>query len=263
MLLDCFTIPTSMLLSRHFLKVKYDVIRSDEKFETERRKETKSHKNHRFRCVGVVICVFGLVLLVLADYLLAESSPQTDPMRVLLGDALVLVGASLYATSNVSQEYAVNAYSRTEFLAFLGFFGTIISGCQMALLERSSLSSIVWTWKIAGELLGFSSCLLAMYSVTPTMIKMSSAVVLNLSLLTSDFYAVVAAVFLFGQMFSYLYLVAFGVTMSGLVVYHLPIDMPWPTWIVGGEVEEVEGEEGNFEKGEGEELKKEKVEEIE
>jgi solute carrier family 35 protein F1/2 len=202
----------------------------------------------------------GLVLLVVADYLLAEEAAQSDPLSVLFGDVLVLCGASLYATSNVSQEYAVNAYSRTEFLAYLGFFGTMISGVQMALLEHDRLAAVTWSWRVVVDILGFSACLLSMYVLTPSMIKMSSAVVLNLSLLTSDFYAVIVAVFLFGQTFSFLYLIAFGVTVSGLIVYHLPYEYPWPAWMCG------DGEEGEREKFEEEEercaLGEEKMDEV-
>lgn len=44
--------------------------------------------------------MLGLVLLVASDH----HDPQARAPRPLLGDALVLLGASLYAVSNVSQE---------------------------------------------------------------------------------------------------------------------------------------------------------------
>lgn len=51
--------------------------------------------------------------------------------NVLIGDILVLLGASLYAVSNVCEEYIVKKLSRREFLGMVGLFGTIISGIQL------------------------------------------------------------------------------------------------------------------------------------
>lgn len=51
--------------------------------------------------------------------------------NILLGDALVLLSAVLYAVSNVAQEYTVKNLSRVEFLGMLGLFGTVISTLQM------------------------------------------------------------------------------------------------------------------------------------
>lgn len=50
---------------------------------------------------------------------------------VLIGDIMVLLGASLYAISNVCEEYIVKKLSRQEFLGMVGLFGTIISGIQL------------------------------------------------------------------------------------------------------------------------------------
>lgn len=50
---------------------------------------------------------------------------------VLIGDILVLLGASLYAVSNVCEEYIVKKLSRQEFLGMVGLFGTLISGIQL------------------------------------------------------------------------------------------------------------------------------------
>lgn len=50
---------------------------------------------------------------------------------VVVGDVLVLLGASLYAISNVSEEYIVKNLSRMEFLGMVGLIGTVISGLQL------------------------------------------------------------------------------------------------------------------------------------
>jgi solute carrier family 35, member F1/2 len=205
MLLDCFTIPASMTFSYFFLGERYDLVRIG----------------------GVVVCVIGLILLVTADYFLSSRSEEKGS-NVVIGDLLVIAGATLYAISNVTQEYSVKTYSRTEFLGLLGLFGSIISCIQMLLLEHSQLFHLIWTWKILACLFGFSCCLFGVYTLTPSMIKLSSAVVFNLSLLTSDFYGILVGAFLFDQNLSYLYLIAFCITITGLGIYHLPFTIPIP-----------------------------------
>ena len=46
-------------------------------------------------------------------------------------------------------------------------------------------------------LLGFAVCLFLLYSLMPVVIGMTSATALNLNLLTADFYAILAGLFIF------------------------------------------------------------------
>lgn len=65
------------------------------------------------------------------DSVLLFVACLTAGSDVLIGDILVLLGASLYAISNVCEEYIVKKLSRQEFLGMVGLFGTIISGIQL------------------------------------------------------------------------------------------------------------------------------------
>ncbi len=49
----------------------------------------------------------------------------------LLGDLLVLAGATLYGISNVCEEFIVKNLSRVEFLGMMGLFGSFFSGIQL------------------------------------------------------------------------------------------------------------------------------------
>lgn len=49
----------------------------------------------------------------------------------LIGDFMVFGGSVLYAFSNVAEEYAVKTFSRLEFLAMLGIFGSLVNGVQL------------------------------------------------------------------------------------------------------------------------------------
>lgn len=213
MLIDCWTIPCSMLLSWLFLKRRY----------------TKRH------LLGVAVCVVGLAGLVVSDWLRAKdaeangsSSSGSDsppPPNPVLGDLLCFAGATLYAVSNVAQESLVKRHDRVEFLGMLGFFGSIINAAQLAVLERDELAALQWTPKIAGSLFGFAAALFLMYELTSRFLVTSDAVLFNLSLLTSDVWAILAAVLLFGQSLHWLYFLAFAIIVVGLFLYNTAPDV--------------------------------------
>jgi len=194
MLLDCFTIPCVMLLSYFLLHARYGA----------------------HQLIGVLLCLAGLVVLVVSDY--DSEDAGSNP---LVGDLLCLAGAVLYAISNVGQEGVLKTHSRVEYLSMIGIFGTIISGVQLACLERSELRSVEWSWPVVGLLFAFAMCLFFMYSLTPYMMVLSSATFLNLSLLTSDVYAILVGIFLFDQKLSGLYFISFAFVLVGLILYNL------------------------------------------
>lgn len=199
-LLDCATIPIVIALSFVILRTSY----------------RPSHY------LGAAICLGGLAFIVYADSAVqqVDSGGASNPT---LGDGLCFIGAALYAISNVAEEYAVKNHSKTEFLAFVGLFGAVISGVQMAILEREQLASMSWSADNVGLFLGFSVCLFLMYSLVPVFIGMSSATLMNLSLLTADVYSLLFGLFLFKLAFSPLYFAGFAVVLLGLVGY-----MWWP-----------------------------------
>ena len=101
MLLDCFAIPAAMLFSYAFLKSRFSF----------------------WHFVGVCMCVCGLGVVVLSDYMLAGEDGEGDTRthtdthpQAVKGDLLCLLGAGLYASSNVMQEAVVKAHDPVEFL---------------------------------------------------------------------------------------------------------------------------------------------------
>ena len=59
------------------------------------------------------------------------------------------------------------------------------------------IARIEWSASIGGLFTGFGVSLFLFYSFTPWVIRMSSAVLFNLSLLTADFYTLMFGIFLF------------------------------------------------------------------
>nr|GEW26331.1 solute carrier family 35 member F1-like [Tanacetum cinerariifolium] len=165
MLLDCWSIPSVIVLTWLFLKTRY-----------------------RFQKIaGVAICVAGLVLVIFSDVHAADRSQSgSSPIK---GDFLVLAGATLYAVSNVSEEFFVHTADRIELMAMLGLFGAIISAMFL------------------------------FYSGVPVLLKMSGSTMLNLSLLTSDMWSVLIRIFAYHEKVDWMYFVAFVAVAIGLVVY--------------------------------------------
>ncbi|KAJ8755310.1 hypothetical protein K2173_019108 [Erythroxylum novogranatense] len=194
MLLDCWTIPSVMLLTWLVLKTKYKL-----------RKIT-----------GVIVCVAGLVMVVFSDVHAGDRAGGSNPR---LGDSLVVAGATLYAVCNVSEEYLVKNADRIELMAFLGLFGGIISAIQISILERSELRSINWTAGAALPFFGFAVAMFMFYSLVPILLQISGSTMLNLSLLTSDMWAVVIRIFAYQQKVDWMYFVAFAAVAVGLVIY--------------------------------------------
>uniref|UniRef100_A0A672R8L9 Solute carrier family 35 member F2 n=1 Tax=Sinocyclocheilus grahami TaxID=75366 RepID=A0A672R8L9_SINGR len=181
-LLDCFIILVLMILSWFFLKTHYKII--------------------HYVAVYTGICLAGVGTDILA------GQDQGSSSDILLGDGLALVNGTLYAISNVCQEYTVKNLSRVEFLGMVGLFESIISAIQLGILEHDEVSKIQWTWEIALILAGYALCMYGFYSFMPVVIKMSSATAVFQSIFIS---------FVVLQ-FSGLYIVSLVVILVGFIV---------------------------------------------
>ena len=73
-----------------------------------------------------------------------------------------------------------------------------------SLLERVELVNIRWElWEISVLLLAFAIAQFAFYSCLPYLLKMTSATALNLNLLATDYYTIVAGIVFFNYKVSY------------------------------------------------------------
>lgn len=194
MLLDCWTIPCVLVLTWLALKTRY----------------ATGH------LLGVAICVGGLILVIFSD---VHAQDRSGGSNVILGDTLVLGASMLYAITNVSEEFAVKKTDQVEFLAHIGLFGTVISACQLFVLELHELQSVHWTVNSIAPFLGFALSCFSFASLVPLLLQMSGSTMLNLSLLTSDMWAVAVRALGFHESVDSLYFLAFGLVAVGLVVY--------------------------------------------
>lgn len=194
MLLDCWTIPCVIALTWFFLKTKYG-----------------------FRkYVGVAICVVGLVVVIFSDVHASDRAKGSNPIK---GDLLVIAGAMLYAVSNVSEEFFVKSADRIELMAMLGLFGAIFSAIQIGIFERNELKAIHWSSGVVLPFVGFAVAMFLFYSTVPILLKISGATMLNLSLLTSDMWAVLIRILAYHEKVDWMYFLAFAAVAVGLIIY--------------------------------------------
>eukprot|EP00798_Chlamydomonas_sp_ICE-L_P005006 gene5006-34791_t len=153
-LLDSATIPAVMILSWFVFRSRYNV-------------------GH---IVGAMLCCGGLALLVITD-----GNSSTGGPNPLLGDALVIAGACVYAVCNVCQERLLGLdTSRWELLTMVGGFGSLISGVQAFLLERDQWAHL-WNWDESNPNLALAQSLTPGYHDPMPDVSNNSMVPLGLS----------------------------------------------------------------------------------
>ncbi|GJJ69869.1 solute carrier family 35, member F1/2 [Entomortierella parvispora] len=196
MLLDAWTIPCVVLLSVFFLKMRFI----------------------RYHYLGVFLAMVGMGFLIWSDMVAGKDFPGSDYVK---GDLFCLLGATLYAVSNVYQEFLVRQTPMYEVVGQLGFWATILNGIQLAILERHEIRNVDWTPEVIGYMVGFDIALFIMYSLSPVLFRLSSATFFNLSLLTSDFYGLLFGLFLFNAKINKLYPIAYVLIIGGILVYNI------------------------------------------
>ncbi|KAL1545721.1 solute carrier family 35 member F1-like isoform X2 [Salvia divinorum] len=193
-ILDCWTIIWSIILTWMFLATRYSL----------------------WQFVGAAICVGGLALVLLSDAGVAGGGSGSNP---LLGDFLVILGSIFFTMSNVGEEFCVKRKDRVEVVTMIGVFGMLMSASEMSVLERNTLASMKWSAGLfsAYAVYAVSSFLFCM--LTPFVLKRSGSAFFNLSMLTSDMWAVVIRIFIYKQKVDWLYYLAFLIVVDGIAIY--------------------------------------------
>ncbi|KAF6162147.1 hypothetical protein GIB67_008276 [Kingdonia uniflora] len=194
-LLDCWTIPWVIVLTWIFIGTRYSLK----------------------QFLGAVVCIVGLGLVLLSD-VHESGSAGTKP---LLGDALVVMGTLFYAMSNVGEEFCVKNRDRVEVVAMLGVFGLLVGTCEISIFERKNLEAVKWTPEVVLLFAAFALSTFMFYSIVPFVLQMSGAALFNLSLLTSDMWAVVIRIFIYHQKVDWLYYFSFALVAIGLILYSI------------------------------------------
>ena len=203
-LLDCWTIPWVIILTWIFLGTRYSL----------------------WQFFGAALCIVGLGLVLLSD----AGVGRGDGSRPLLGDILVIAGTLFFALSNVGEEFCVKKKDRVEVVTMIGIFGLLVSVCEISIMELKSLESVEWSTDIILGFVGYAVSTFLFYTIVPFLLQISGATWFNLSLLTSDMWAVVIRIFFYHQKVDWLYYISFAMVAVGLVIYSKtekdPIPLP-------------------------------------
>ncbi|XP_024037838.1 solute carrier family 35 member F1 isoform X3 [Citrus clementina] len=192
-LLDCCTIAWAIVLTWLFLGTRYSL----------------------WQLLGAALCVLGLGLVLLSD----AGGDGGGDSRPLLGDVLVIGGTIFFATSNVGEEFFVKKKDRVEVVCMIGVYGLLVSAVQLSILELKSLESVEWSTNILLGFAGYAASSFMFYTLAPFVLKLSGATMFNLSLLTADMWAVVFRICFYHQKVDWLYFLAFGIVVIGLIIY--------------------------------------------
>uniref|UniRef100_A0A5B7BD91 Putative solute carrier family 35 member F1-like isoform X1 n=1 Tax=Davidia involucrata TaxID=16924 RepID=A0A5B7BD91_DAVIN len=192
-ILDCWTVAWVIILTWLLLGTRYSL----------------------WQFLGAALCVVGLGLVLLSDAGVGGGGGS----KPLLGDVLVIAGTLFFAMSNVGEEFCVKKKDLVEVVSMIGLFGMLVSVCEIAILERKTLESVKWSAEIVLAFAGYALSSFMFYTFVPFVLKMSGATMFNLSILTSDMWAVVVRIFFYHQQVDWLYYLSFAIVVVGLVVY--------------------------------------------
>ncbi|KAK0085859.1 hypothetical protein PV325_004299 [Microctonus aethiopoides] len=198
-LLDCVAIPVALALSCLVLGVRYRII----------------------HIAGISVCLMGVGCLVWAG-IDDNKDLGANGKDQLVGDMLCLGGAVLFSVTTVLQELAVKTIDIIEYLGMIGFFGTIISCSQIAVLERLQIESASWntaTPVIITALIFYCITQFVFFSLVPVILFGSGATALQLFLLTADFFNVLVGMLKHQYKFHTLYFLSYTLTMTGIFIY--------------------------------------------
>lgn len=219
-LFDSLAIPSAMVASRLILGRKYRMA----------------------HLIGAIVCMCGVIWNVLIDYHQDIEDSQNEDQdnkypNKTLGDFLTILGGILYGLNDVLAEIAVKNYGGThEFLGMVGFFGTIVSIVQAAVLETDQIKKYFYKSELAGDenssnncslieswsfLIAYSIVMYISYVGTAFFLKVSEAAILNLSLLTADFWSVIFTMSVQQILPSPMFWVALFLIISGVFIYEI------------------------------------------
>ncbi|KAM5348978.1 hypothetical protein ACJ41O_008801 [Fusarium nematophilum] len=170
-----------------------------------------------FQIAGILVCCGGMGILIASDHITGSNGGEA--LDAVKGDLFALLGATLYGTTNVFEEWLVSKAHLYHVLSFLGLFGMCINAVQAAIFDRKSFDNATWNGDVIGWIIGFTLCLNLFYALVPLMLRMGSAAFLNISLLTANFWGVIIGTRVFGYKVHFLYPIAFVLIIIGQIAY--------------------------------------------
>ncbi|KKK20305.1 hypothetical protein P175DRAFT_0533461 [Aspergillus ochraceoroseus IBT 24754] len=173
---------------------------------------------HITQYLGIFLACGGLGMLIASDYLRGANYAAEDRVK---GDLFALLASTIYAFSNLFEEFMVSKRPMYEVVGQMGFWGMLINGVQCAIFDRTSFHGATWNGKVGGYIAGYTIVLFIFYTLAPIMFRLSSATFFNISLLTMNFWGLIIGLKVFHYSVHFLYPIAFVLIIIGLFVYFI------------------------------------------
>lgn len=150
--------------------------------------------------IAMILGVLGVSMILIAQGIKDSK---------LKGNLIALSSAICYAFSTILQEKLVKDDSARLYLLRLSISALPISIILSGSLEWKTIKNYKWETKSICLTVGYSVLLSLYYMLSPVIMKYSNATVMNISMLSSNFYSLAIDIFLFGSKANWLYLVGF------------------------------------------------------
>lgn len=176
-------------------------------------------RGQRLGVVHVAGATMGLMAVVCVVWADVEGAP-TDGKNQLVGDMLCLAGSLLYAMVTVLQEMMLTTLSCSDYLAFLGLIGSVVSCTQTFFLEFTELIAFNWYDLDTIIQLGSYCSVQTIFQILQCfMLRDAGSIILHLSFLSADYYTLIAGMYIFQFKFHALYFLSYMLAMVGVFLF--------------------------------------------
>lgn len=176
--------------------------------------------------IGVILCLSGGALTLLTDtnhsshHISASSHPHSY-----YGDLLAASAAILYGIADAAGEFWTKHVNRKEYLGMIGLHGAVVSFVLFLLFERNAVLGIFEDSRTFFSALGlmfwYIPSLVSFYVFATFFLVSSDAALLNLSLQSSNLWAILFSIAAFGESPPLLFCVSVVLVVAGVTVYEL------------------------------------------
>lgn len=177
--------------------------------------------------VGVLLCLGGGTMAIWMDIGHTSSEMEPNHPHSYIGDILAIAAAMLYGLGDTIGEYSIKHIDRVEYLGMLGLFGAILSGLSLPLLEGRAVFDLFAHTPTSGlcavfvVMVWYVVSLIFYYIASSLFYIRGDATLLNLSLQTSNMWAILFTVVAEQDPPRTAFYLAAAMVVTGVFVYEL------------------------------------------
>jgi solute carrier family 35 protein F1/2 len=175
-----------------------------------------------FHFAGVVMCMTGGAITILMDKNAGADNAHPESFT---GDILCVLSALGYGVGDAAAEFCSKHIDRVEYVGAIGLFGAMWTFLIFPFFEWDAVVAFYTDRETLlpalGVMLWYIVSLVAYYVFESLFLKRSDATLLNLSLQTSNFWAILFSVLAFHEKPEPQFYLAVSLVTAGVVCYEL------------------------------------------